>query len=262
MINYNSSNYTVSCVDSIKKSFSDENDYEVIIVDNDSCEIEKKELKTLNKNKNVRIIFSNTNLGFAKANNLAIKSLVKKDIIWFLNNDTLINKKLVQEIENNLPAKNEVLYFDTYDFHDKFNSTGLHCINLLYGNVNIRWKRMPFDVEYICGSSLVMCYDVVMPLWDENFFLYYEDADYSMQLIEKRYVFRHLDGCYINHKIYASTKKLNSINRVRQRSQLIFMKKWGKNYLLFYFVRVCYLLLKGNLKGLKILHQCNIELRK
>lgn len=256
LVNYNSSAYTINCVESIIKSFSGKTDYEIIIVDNNSNEKEKEILRNLRINESVKILYSNENLGFAKANNLAVKNIVKKEIIWFLNNDTLVNKNLIQIIEKNLPNKKEVLYFDTYDFDNKFNSNGMHCINLLFGNVNIRNKEFPFDTNYICGASLIIRYDENMPLWDEKYFLYYEDADYSMQLIESGYTFIYLKGCYFNHRIFASTGKMSGVNIVRQRSQLIFMKKWGKCYPIFYFVRICYLFFKGNIEGMKMMQQC------
>lgn len=257
LINYNSSEYTISCVQSIQHAFLCKQDYRVYIVDNASRNSEKEKLEDLNKIQNVEILYSNENLGFAKANNLALKKIPENDIVWFLNNDTLINTELAKEITKYHLNNNEVLFFDMYDFDKKYCTNGQDSINLLFGNVTAQNKFLPFNIKYICGASLILRKTDTMPYWDEKFFLYYEDADYSLTLKKLGYNFIHLDKCFFQHKVFGSSTNSNNVNEIRQYSQIIFMKKWGKCYPLFLVFRTLYLLLNRNFNGLRIFYKCH-----
>lgn len=257
LINYNSSDLTLACVQSIQSSFTCNQDYRVFIVDNASRNSEKEKLEELSKIENVEILYSNENLGFAKANNLALKKVPENDVVWFLNNDTLINAELVKGItEYNLNNK-EVLFFDMYNFDRNYCTNGQDSINLLFGNVTAHNKFLPFNFNYVCGASLILRKTHTMPYWDEKFFLYYEDADYSLTLKKLGYSFIHLDKCFFQHKVFGSSANSNNVNEIRQYSQIIFMKKWGKCYPLFFIFRTLYLLFKRNLNGLRIFYQCH-----
>lgn len=264
LINYNSSLLTIDCVYSVKTSFNEchNEDYHVWIVDNNSSVEERNKLKTLENDPRITIYFSGCNLGFSKANNVILEKLKRNDFVWFLNNDTLINTVLVNRILNNLPSDDEVVYFDMFDFDGNYKGDGIHSINLLHGKVIDAHIYNKFYVEYICGASLLLKYTEKMPVWDESFFLYYEDADYSQQLKKKGYNFIHLEECYFNHKIFGSSTKKKHINRIRQKSQLIFMHKWGYSYCLFFFIRFFYLFFSLNFEGLKILLSCEKELHR
>ncbi|MBC2582926.1 glycosyltransferase [Clostridium sp. DJ247] len=86
---------TIECVESILNNI-DYNNYNIIIVDNNSSNNSGIELQQryLN-NKNIYVILSKTNLGFAKGNNLGYiyaKNELKSDFIILINNDTIINQ--------------------------------------------------------------------------------------------------------------------------------------------------------------------------
>ena len=81
---------TIHCVKSILDS--DYDNFEVIIIDNDSQNDSVKELKKAFPN--LRIIASQKNLGYAGGNNLGVKEAKKNNskLIWILNNDTTVRE--------------------------------------------------------------------------------------------------------------------------------------------------------------------------
>jgi GT2 family glycosyltransferase len=89
IINHNSSEYTVNCVQSIHAQTAKNIDYEVIIIDNASRREEVKKLSALHNSPHTTIKYSDRNLGFGAANMLGA-SQTKAKYLFFLNNDCLL----------------------------------------------------------------------------------------------------------------------------------------------------------------------------
>lgn len=98
LVTYNQYEYTQKCINSIFKHTK--KNYEVIVVDNASADNTVKELK---KNKNIRLICNNENLGFPKAVNQGINAAIGENIL-LLNNDTVVTEgwleRMVEVIES------------------------------------------------------------------------------------------------------------------------------------------------------------------
>src|SRR5690606_37213027 len=84
LVSYNKDEVTQACVESIHQNVSIP--YEIIIVDNNSSE---ESIDILDRLENVKLIKNNNNVGFPAACNIGLEH-AKGDIIWFLNNDTII----------------------------------------------------------------------------------------------------------------------------------------------------------------------------
>lgn len=87
---------TIQCIESIKNNI-DYNDYSIVIVDNGSKNNTGKMLKDkYEKEKNIKVILSDVNLGFARGNNIGFKYAKNEfnaDFIALINNDTIIEQK-------------------------------------------------------------------------------------------------------------------------------------------------------------------------
>ena len=103
IVSYNTSEISCNCLESVYKEINNSdnlnNRTEVIIVDNNSSDDSVSRLKNLlKKSKNPTAIIKNTeNLGFAKANNQAIKK-AKGKFILLLNSDTIVNKSSISKM--------------------------------------------------------------------------------------------------------------------------------------------------------------------
>ena len=79
ILHYLTYDETIKCVDSIK-SYNKNNDYEIVIVDNGSNNrTGERLLNDYKKEKNVHIIISKENLGFARGNNLGFKYIISEE---------------------------------------------------------------------------------------------------------------------------------------------------------------------------------------
>ncbi|MEW6005109.1 MAG: glycosyltransferase family 2 protein [Stygiobacter sp.] len=139
IINYNSTDYLLKCLDSIFR-FTKEISFEVIIVDNASKVFDEKYI--LSKYHGIRIIKNEQNVGFAKANNQGF-NLANGKYTLFLNNDTIL-------IENTIK--------NVFDFAEKYNHDVFVGCQLL----NSDYSKQESVVEF----------PNVWNGFTENFFLY------------------------------------------------------------------------------------------
>lgn len=113
ILNYNTLNETVNCVESIFKNIIFNQVSKIVIIDNNSADGSGKQLKSIYKDNDfVSVILLLQNVGFAKGNNAGINYLKKRyncDFICCLNSDTIMLdkffiEKAIKEYEKNTPA--------------------------------------------------------------------------------------------------------------------------------------------------------------
>lgn len=90
IVNFNTYTFLSACLDSIFESIGPKKDTEVIIVDNNSNDNSVQQI--LKNYKQVRLIVNKKNMGFAAANNQAIRKSQGKYIL-LLNPDTVLKAK-------------------------------------------------------------------------------------------------------------------------------------------------------------------------
>lgn len=119
IVSYNTRKITLDCLNSIQNSLKDSRlSYEIIVVDNNSSDgtVEMLE-KTQSASWRIKIILNKENLGFAKANNQAVKE-ASGDYILFLNSDIIVLDDAIEKLFN-FYKKNE----------DKINFLGGKLLN-------------------------------------------------------------------------------------------------------------------------------------
>lgn len=115
IVNYNGKHLLEECLSSVFSIDFPKNNYEVIVVDNDSQDDSVNYIKT--NFPEVKLIESGNNLGFAGGNNLGIKYANGKYYV-FLNSDTRVDKGWLKELvktaqDNNVGAVSSKLYYYT-----------------------------------------------------------------------------------------------------------------------------------------------------
>ncbi|MDR3272038.1 MAG: glycosyltransferase family 2 protein [Flavobacteriaceae bacterium] len=87
IINYNTFQLTVECINSIKKSII--SDYEIILIDNASKDHPPKDFLTIFPS--IKLIELNENVGFGRANNIGMQQ-AQGEYFLLLNSDTIIKE--------------------------------------------------------------------------------------------------------------------------------------------------------------------------
>lgn len=125
IVNYNTLELTSNCIASIIEKTKDLN-YEIIVVDNASPDMDADELSR--RHPSIQLIKSQSNLGFAKGNNLGIEHASGKYIL-LLNSDC--------ELLNNAPRI-------CYDFMESNPTCGMTTVQLQYPDGKIQYNCRRF----------------------------------------------------------------------------------------------------------------------
>ncbi len=94
ILNYNVKELLLSCLDSIFKNKTNNDNWQIIVVDNNSSDGSVEEIKK--KFKEIEILENKENLGFSAGNNVGVKK-AKATVILFLNPDTKVVGQAIQK---------------------------------------------------------------------------------------------------------------------------------------------------------------------
>lgn len=240
ILQYNNSKDTIRCLDSILKT--QYLNSEVILIDNASSsehlensenylknQIQKKISLAQSKVKKCHLIKNESNLGYAGGNNKGIRYAINHgaDYIFILNNDITIGSKTLGDlIEAGISDNKAGILAPVTKEGDGINYGGK--INWLKSQLK-NLKKYDSSPDYIQGSALLIKKRVVekIGLFDEKYFLYFEDADYSLRAREAGYKLLIIPWAVISHEVSASTKKLGSplLLRYHVRNSLLLNSK-------------------------------------
>jgi len=189
ILNWNNWSDSLECLKSLRNN--DYPNYQVVIIDNGSKE------KPQAPNPEIKIIYNKENLGFSGGNNVGIKYALEQgaDYILLLNDDTLVSRdfltKIVEAGESNkkFGILGPKIYFA--DQKEKIWFAGGQ-VNWLYNKgimrgyneIDIGQYDSPEiqETDYITGCCLLIKRAVIekIGLMPEDYFLYYEDTDWSL----------------------------------------------------------------------------------
>ncbi|MFZ8805891.1 MAG: glycosyltransferase family 2 protein [Candidatus Calescibacterium sp.] len=271
-----------SVAKAIQSVFNSCPDCTIILIDNSPNTFCFENLKrSLEKCKNVFLFKNPYNYGFAKAVNQGIKIVMEKgkyDYILLLNDDAYLDKycipiliETLEKDERSLLAGPTIFY---YRFPNKVWSAGGYFdsftsrIIIPLKNKNVSIEELSNlsvkEVDFLTGCVLMIKYKAIkeIGLFDENFFFYSEDLDYSFRVKKAGYKCIWVPSAIAWHDIqiidrFNSTFALYNL----AKSGIIFRRKHFKggalvvNLMNFVFFQTThkffYLLLnKGNLSSI------------
>lgn len=203
IVNYNGLTFLQECFNSLEDNLIGIS-YEIIVVDNDSQDESCNFIK--NHFPKVKLIESNQNLGFGKANNLGVKNAIGNAIL-LLNNDTILLNNLQPAIDT-LYAKpeNGIVAINMVDENKKFLSAvgrfprPLRLIKISFLNDQRKvfktgnFNEVLYQVDWVSGSFMLIRksdFEAVNG-FDTDYFMYVEDVDLCKRLksIGKKCVFQ------------------------------------------------------------------------
>jgi N-acetylglucosaminyl-diphospho-decaprenol L-rhamnosyltransferase len=244
MVNYNGSSCIYQCLDSIEKIVSN-CPYEVIIVDNCSTD---NSIKIIKDNfPLVTLICSETNVGFSKANNLAL-NYSQGNHLLFLNTDTILTENTPKILSDYLEQERDIgIISSRITFQDgSYQLSGGRLPNLIvefidkikYG-VDRKWHHIfsklynqkysvVQEMGWLTGACLMIRRDVFEQLsgFDESFFMYFEDKDICKRASEAGWKIVYYPGTSLIHLLGGSSQDVKkSINTYYRDSQLYYYQK-------------------------------------
>lgn len=242
LVNYNGINDTIECINSLLKSQTAAN-IRIVIVDNASKNDEAGTLEKLYPD--VHIIKSKENLGFGGGNNLGIKYLMDQDIdyILMLNNDTIVAEDMIDKLisaDNGRCVCLPKMYY--YDYPETIWYGGGY-INKATGNakhfqMNCIDKNSKDETVMSCTFACFTCVlirkDIIkdVGLFDEDYFIYCDDTDYSLRLLENSINILYIPSAHLWHKVSKSSGGLGSAasEYYITRNRFIYLKAHKKYF--------------------------------
>lgn len=229
-VDFNSHKETHACLYSLSKLKKDNLSVMTIVVDNASKE---KLVLTKEEEKNGAILLrTKENLGFTGGNNVGIRYGLEKnvDYVMLINNDTEVDKNLLTQLIDTFEknpdcgivspkiyfAKGHEYHTDAYAEKEKGNV-------LWYAGGFVDWQNVfnvhrgvdevdhgQYDKEekitFATGCCLLTSSDILrkVGLFDDRYFLYFEDGDISQRVQRAGYAIVYQPKAYLWHITAAS----------------------------------------------------------
>lgn len=235
LVNYNNWLDTIECVQSLLNAEVDHSN--ILIIENGSKNESYNQLR--NSFPDINIIPSIHNLGFSGGNNLGINyGLTKKvEYIILLNNDTMVEKNSIKLLLDGMkeysdvslgtgqircyPAKEKIWYAGGKIILWR----GLALHSMFLKKVSSIKIIQPEPTEFISGCYMCIKTSHVdrLGFFNEKFFLYLEDIEYSARAINKGLKLMYFPKSIIYHKWRGETdlKYETLYYAVRNRKLLI-----------------------------------------
>ncbi|MBQ8158496.1 MAG: glycosyltransferase family 2 protein [Prevotella sp.] len=238
IVNYNVRYYVSQCIESVERATQDI-DTEIFVVDNHSSDGSVAYLHKRFGNR-IHLIESNHNLGFARANNTAIRQS-QGNYILLLNPDTIVAEDAIKKVLDFMEKTENiggvgVMMQNADGTIARESRRGLPTpfVSLLkmcgftrrYYMSHLSWDK-PGQIEVISGAFFMVRRDVLdkVGLLDKDFFMYGEDIDLSYRILKAGYQNWYVPANILHYKGESTHKSSFGYVHVFYRAMLIFFRK-------------------------------------
>lgn len=233
IINYNTLNITLECLDSIFK-YANLYNAEIILVDNASTDGSKE---FFSRKKNITYIYNDHNYGFGIANNIGAK-LAKGKYLLFLNSDTILREDSISILAEYLDENSQTgavgpLLVDKNGIDNgSYYAFKSHSLKKRFFSRKRHNKKVKKNNGFICGAALMMRREIFNKLggFDPAFFMYHEEMDLQKRIYDIGFKCDTIDSTSIMHLKGASTKQSYKGYCMKQRSLNIYGWKHFKGW--------------------------------
>lgn len=246
IVSYNVKHYVEQCLNSLRKAIEGI-DSHVVVVDNHSKD---GSVEYLSKRfSDVEMIDSNRNLGFARANNMAIRQ-TESDYVLLLNPDTVVGENTLRKalafMDNHPQAGSLGVRMQNADgslamesrrglptpFVSLYKMCGL-CQRYPQSRrfAHYYMSYLPWDspqrIEVVSGAFCLLRREALdkVGLLDEDFFMYGEDIDLSCRLLKGGYENWYVPLPLLHYKGESTEKSSFRYVHVFYNAMLIFLRK-------------------------------------
>lgn len=233
ILTINSPEMVVDTLESISKLKTDNLDLSCVVVDSSSDNLTRDRIKDYSfKNINYKYIQTFKNLGFAGGNNVGIKYALGSgpDYVLVLNDDMIVSGDLLKKLVTFMDLKNEVgivspkIYFAKgHEFHKNRYKESEKGKVIWYAGGLIDWDNIytshrgvdeadkgqynrEIETDIASGACMLIRSGVFKKTGyiNDEYFLYWEDADFSRQVIKEGFKVYYYPKTHVWHKVSAS----------------------------------------------------------
>lgn len=214
ILNWNGLADTKECLASLAKATSPR--FDVVVVDNASKNQDAVVYALRREFPKVEVIALPENRGFAGGNNVGIEWAKKRksDYMLLLNNDTMVApdflKQLVDTVESDktIGIVGPKIYYHSDSKKVWYNGAAFSWLD---GGKHFTGDRNEIhETSFATGCALLIKREVIekIGLMPEEYFLYYEDVDWSFRAHKAGFRLMVAPKSHVWHKVSSSTSKL------------------------------------------------------
>jgi GT2 family glycosyltransferase len=260
IVNWNTKDLLTQCIKSII-SDTTQFDTEIIVVDNASHDGSQEAIRNIFPF--VNLICNESNLGFAKANNIGLK-ISKGDYICLINTDVEILPGCIGAMMKYIKKNTKIglLGPETFEgdrktiqMNFKKEETLLRALartiwlDNLFPNIGLYTKNITQQVDVISGCFWMVGRKAFKEVGylDESFFFYGEDKDWCKRFKKLKWEIVHYTGAKIIH--YGNKSSSIAPYKYHLLLEKAYLQYWKKyhgtiSYMFFYFLRIIFQLLR------------------
>ncbi len=268
IVTWNAKNFLKNCLISIFKNIK-KISFEIIVVDNGSIDGTSEMIKR--EFPEVILIQNSENLGFAKANNQALKYAIRKfrkvPYVLLLNSDVIIKNNVIEEMFSYMEAHSEVgCISPALILPDKKSQVGVAGFNpspftgfnyfffiskllpkktkgLFIDQTKFLSEKRPVDVDWVSGACLMVRKKVILEagLLNEDFFFYVDDVDWCIRIKEKGWKIHYLPWLSVIHYHNITFEEILRKPNTRWVIELFQYIKRRKGYLSYVLFRLFFI---------------------
>lgn len=228
LVNWNGKAVTLECLESLKKLSYPR--HKTIVVDNASSDGSVGAIKS--GFPGVILLEMKENLRFAGGNNAGIRHALQNgaEMVLLLNNDTTVAPDFLTHLVHRLqtsPAIGMVapkIYYESDPRRIWFAGGRISMWTGTMEHTGIREEdKGQFndvkEIDYASGCCVLTTREVIekVGVLDESFFIYGEDADWSMRVRSARYKIIYEPGSVVWHKVSVSTGGHLSLYKLKNK---------------------------------------------
>ncbi|MCR5270804.1 MAG: glycosyltransferase family 2 protein [Prevotella sp.] len=238
IVSYNVRHYLDQCLESVLRA-TRAIDCEIFVVDNDSKDDTVTYLKQ-RYGQQIKLIESNRNLGFARANNIAIRQS-EGEYVLLLNPDTFVAEDTLTKVLDFMDARPEVggagVMMHNADgtiARESRRAVPTPFISFMkmigrsdrYYMSHLAWDE-PGRIEVISGAFCMLRRKALdkAGLLDEDFFMYGEDIDLSYRIMKSGYENWYIPAHIVHYKGESTCKSSYRYVHVFYQAMIIFFRK-------------------------------------
>lgn len=239
LVNYNGISDTLECIKSVLESTY--KDIYIVVVDNNSDIYNLKKLKTVNDLR-IKTIYLDKNMGFGVANNIGVDYAIQHNAryVLLLNNDTVIDIDMISLLvknANSVTITVPTMYY--FKSENKVWYAGGYVSKTKGTSVHYTEEQERGYVSFATGCCMLIHTDIIkkIGLFDENYFMYYEDTDFSIKVQQNNMKILYESKAILWHKVGSTSKKIHGLQRYYlTRNRLYLLKKYSGYFMYISFL--------------------------
>lgn len=209
IVTYNGEKYIEDCIDSLQNQTCKT---DILVVDNASADHTCELIE--GKYPQVKLLSLGYNSGFAHANNVGIQYALEQgyEYVLLINEDTVADCILVQELLKYADCRTAVIpkiYMNGSKTKVWYAAGKLDFEKCRAINCQDNLIDRLTEVTFMTGCCMFIHTEVFreVGLFDENYFMYYEDTDLSLRMYKHKIKMIYVPDTYVWHRLQGKNEK-------------------------------------------------------